>query len=241
MKKQRKIWFFALIVVMVCGVVNGQQKKQPLPLPDKLKEFQDKLIENEIGIVLPPKKPEVKEQLKKELLINKDYKKFIELHAETEKLFIERQKYLTTLDPKEKRHSEPKIKALEKQILQKRKKFYQEANHLRKPMEQKYMKMKTEYDDLKKKVFKAKRDGKDAYATKCSEEATVLERKLIGSQEPIDVLNSFLFFNEYYPIEDDKDMKKANDIASYDIKKLQNMYNNQKNLKMMKQKSEKKD
>lgn len=242
--RQRRIWFCALIAVWVCCVVSGQQRKQQSPLPKDLLKYQHELIENEIGIVLPLKKPEVKEQQKKQLSINNKYKKFLALHDETEKLFIERQKYLTADDPKEQRHYRPKIEALEKQIPQKRKKFYQEARRMRQPLEKDYMKVKDQYDDLMEKARKAKRAGNDAYATKCSEEAENLAEKLASLKEPIDVLNVFLFFDEYYYIENDKDMQKAQEIAAYDANKLRVMMHQkqkQTQMKMKKQKSEKKD
>ena len=242
--KQRKIWLYVLIAVLVCGIVNGQQKKQQIPLPKDLLKFQQELIENEIGIVLPLKKPEVKDQQKKQLSINNKYKKFLALHDETEKLFIERQKYLAVEDPKERKHYRPKIEALEKQIPQKRKKFYQEACRMRQPLEKDYMKVKDQYDDLMVKARKAKKAGNDAYATKCSEEAETLTEKLVSLEEPIHVLNAFLFFDEYYYIENDKDMEKAQEIAEYDANKLRLlMHQKQKQTlkKIKKQKSEKKD
>ena len=242
--KQRKICFYALMAVMVCGIINGQQKKQLLPLPKYLKDFQNELIESEIGIVLPPKKPEVKDQQKKELQINNKYKKFLALHDETEKLFIERQKYLAVEDPKEKRHYKPKIEALEKQIPQKRKKFYQEARHIRQSLEKDYMKVKEQYDALIVKSLKAKKAGNNAYAEKCSEDAEKLTEKLALLEEPINVLNSFLFFNEYYSIENDKDMQKAYEIAGYDRNELERRYKqDQRKIRTTKtkQKSEKKD
>ena len=101
---KRKIWIYALVGVMACGIARGQMKEQ------------QKEIENEIGIVLPQEKPNVTDEQKEEFRKNRKYEKFFQLRNETEKLFKERESYLAKTNQKEVRHYKPKIESLEKRI-----------------------------------------------------------------------------------------------------------------------------
>ena len=154
--KQRKIWMSVLVCAMVCGIASGQLKDQ------------QKEIEDEIGIVLPVEKPKVTEEQKAEFRKNRKYEKFFMLRNETEKLFQERELYLSKTNPKEIRHYKPKIESLEKRIPKMRKKFYQETRRMRQPMEKDYAKLKGMYDDLTDKANKAEKAGNDAKAMKFS-------------------------------------------------------------------------
>ena len=149
---KRKIWIYALVGVMACGIASGQMKDQ------------QKEIEDEIGIVLPLEKPKVTDEQKAEFHKNRKYEKFFQLRNEAEKLFKERELYLSKTNPKEVRHYKPKIESLEKRIPKLRKKFYQEARRMRQPMEKDHAKLKAMYADLMDKANKAEKAGNDAKA-----------------------------------------------------------------------------
>ncbi len=206
---KRKIWIYALVGVMVCGIASGQLKDQ------------QKEIEDEIGIVLPTEKPKVTEEQKAEFRKNRKYDKFFQLRNETEKLFKERELYLAKTNPKEIRHYKPKIESLEKRIPKLRKKFYQEARRMRQPMEKDYTKLKAMYDDLIDKANKAEKAGNDAKAMKFSQDADKYTGKIAALEQSISILNSFLFFDEYAAIAD-PEMEKVQNIAEegIDMKKL---------------------
>ncbi len=194
---------------MVCGIASGQLKDQ------------QKEIEDEIGIVLPTEKPKVTEEQKAEFRKNRKYDKFFQLRNETEKLFKERELYLAKTNPKEIRHYKPKIESLEKRIPKLRKKFYQEARRMRQPMEKDYTKLKAMYDDLIDKANKAEKAGNDAKAMKFSQDADKYTGKIAALEQSINILNSFLFFDEYAAIAD-PEMEKVQNIAEegIDMKKL---------------------
>ncbi len=207
--KQRKIWIYVLISAMVCGIASGQLKEQ------------QKEIEDEIGIVLPTEKPNVTEEQKAEFRKNRKYEKFFQLRNETEKLFKERELYLSKTNPKEIRHYKPKIESLEKRIPKMRKKFYQEARRMRLPMEKDFTKLKAIYDDLTEKASNAEKAGNDAKAMKFSQDADKYTGKIAALETSINILNSFLFFDEYAPITD-VEMEKVQKISEegIDVKKL---------------------
>ena len=206
---KRKIWIYALVGIMACGIASGQMKEQ------------QKEIEDEIGIVLPLEKPKVTDEQKAEFSKNRKYEKFFQLRNETEKLFKERELYLSKTNPKEVRHYKPKIESLEKRIPKVRKKFYQEARRMRQPMEKDYAKLKAMYDDLTDKANKAEKDGNDAKAMKFSQEADKFTGKIQTLETSINILNSFLFFDEFAPITD-PEMEKVQKISEegVDVKKL---------------------
>ena len=201
--KQRKIWMCVLVGAMVCGIASGQLKEQ------------QKEIEDEIGIVLPMEKPKVTDEQKAEFRKNRKYDKFFMLRTETEKLFKERELCLSKTNPKEIRHLKPKVESLEKRIPKLRKKFYQEARRMRQPMEKDYAKLKAMYDDLTDKA------SNDAKAMKFSQDADKFTGKIQALETSINILNSFLFFDEFTPIAD-AEMQKVQNIADegIDVKKL---------------------
>ncbi len=207
--KQRKIWIYAVVCAIVCGLSSAQTKNQ------------EKDIESEIGIVLPAEKPNVTDEQRAELRKNKKYEHFFMYHDDTEKLFKEREACLAKTDPKEIRHYKPKIESLEKRIPKARKKFYQEARRLRQPMEKEYARLKATYDDLKDKAAKAEAAKNDAKAMRFAQESDKYTGKLASLEQSINVLNSFLFFDEYAPILDDE-MEKAKKISEegIDVKEL---------------------
>ena len=207
--KQRKIWMCVLVGAMVCGIASGQLKEQ------------QKEIEDEIGIVLPMEKPKVTEEQKAEFHKNRKYEKFFMLRNETEKLFKERELCLSKTNPKEIRHLKPKVESLEKRIPKLRKKFYQEARRMRQPMEKDYAKLKAMYDDLTDKASKAEKAGNDAKAMKFSQDADKFTGKIQALETSINILNSFLFFDEYAAIVD-SEMEKVQKISEegVDLKKL---------------------
>ena len=207
--KQRKIWMCVLVGAMVCGIASGQLKDQ------------QKEVEDEIGIVLPQEKPNVTEEQKAEFRKNRKYEKFFMLRNETEKLFKERELYLAKTNPKEIKHYKPKIESLEKRIPKMRKKFYQEARRMRQPMEKDYVKLKAMYDDLTDKASKAEKAGNDAKAMKFSQDADKYTGKIQALETSINILNSFLFFDEYAAIAD-PEMEKVEKISEegVDVKKL---------------------
>ncbi len=206
---KRKIWIYALVGVMACGIASGQMKDQ------------QKEIEDEIGIVLPMEKPKVTEEQKAEFRKNRKYEKFFQLRTETEKLFKERELYLAKTNPKEIRHFKPKVESLEKRIPKMRKKFYQEARRMRQPLEKDYMRLKGIYTDLMDKANKAEKAGNDAKAMKFSQDADKYTGKIATLEQSINILNSFLFFDEYTAIAD-PEMEKVQNIADegIDVKKL---------------------
>ncbi len=206
---KRKIWIYALVGVMACGIASGQMKDQ------------QKEIEDEIGIVLPMEKPKVTEEQKAEFRKNRKYEKFFQLRTETEKLFKERELYLAKTNPKEIRHLKPKVESLEKRIPKMRKKFYQEARRMRQPLEKDYMRLKGIYTDLMDKANKAEKAGNDAKAMKFSQDADKYTGKIATLEQSINILNSFLFFDEYTAIAD-PEMEKVQNIADegIDVKKL---------------------
>ena len=206
---KRKIWIYALVGVMACGIASGQMKDQ------------QKEIEDEIGIVLPMEKPKVTEEQKAEFRKNRKYEKFFQLRTETEKLFKERELYLAKTNPKEIRHFKPKVESLEKRIPKMRKKFYQEARRMRQPLEKDYMRLKGIYTDLMDKANKAEKAGNDAKAMKFSQDADKYTGKIATLEQSINILNSFLFFDEYTAIAD-TEMEKVQNIADegIDVKKL---------------------
>ena len=212
--KQRKIWMCVLVGAMVCGIASGQLKEQ------------QKEIEDEIGIVLPMEKPKVTEEQKAEFRKNRKYDKFFMLRNETEKLFKERELCLSKTNPKEIRHLKPKVESLEKRIPKLRKKFYQEARRMRQPMEKDYAKLKAMYDDLTDKANKAEKAGNDAKAMKFSQDADKFTGKIQALETSINILNSFLFFDEFTPIAD-AEMQKVQNIADegIDVKKLKKAKN----------------
>ena len=207
--KQRKIWMCVLVGAMVCGIASGQLKEQ------------QKEIEDEIGIVLPMEKPNVTDEQKAEFRKNRKYDKFFMLRTETEKLFKERELCLSKTNPKEIRHLKPKVESLEKRIPKMRKKFYQEARRMRQPMEKDYAKLKAMYDDLTDKASKAEKAGNDAKAMKFSQDADKFTGKIQALETSINILNSFLFFDEYAAIVD-SEMEKVQKISEegVDLKKL---------------------
>ena len=207
--KQRKIWMCVLVGAMVCGIASGQLKEQ------------QKEIEDEIGIVLPMEKPNVTDEQKAEFRKNRKYDKFFMLRTETEKLFKERELCLSKTNPKEIRHLKPKVESLEKRIPKLRKKFYQEARRMRQPMEKDYAKLKAMYDDLTDKASKAEKAGNDAKAMKFSQDADKFTGKIQALETSINILNSFLFFDEYAAIVD-SEMEKVQKISEegVDLKKL---------------------
>ena len=202
--KQNKIWTYALVCAMICGMAAGQSKEQ------------EKNIEDEIGIVIPQEKPNVTEEQKAELKKNKKFERFFMLRNETEKLFKEREAYLAKTNPKEIKHYKPKIEALEKRIPKARKKFYQEARRLRQPMEKDYAKIKATYDDLKDKADKAEAAKNDAKAMRFAQEADKYTAKITSLEQSINILNAFLFFDEFAPIMDEG-MEKAQKISEEGI------------------------
>ena len=212
---------FVLVGAMLCGIASGQLKDQ------------QKEVEDEIGIVLPQEKPNVTEEQKAEFRKNRRYEKFFQLRNETEKLFKERELYLAKTNPKEIKHYKPKIESLEKRIPKMRKKFYQEARRMRQPMEKDYAKLKAMYDDLTDKASKAEKAGNDAKAMKFSQDADKYTGKIANLEQSINILNSFLFFDEYAAIAD-PEMEKVQNIADegVDVKKL-------KKTKSKKEKAEK--
>ena len=218
---KRKIWIYALVGIMACGIASGQLKDQ------------QKEVEDEIGIVLPQEKPNVTEEQKAEFRKNRRYEKFFQLRNETEKLFKERELYLAKTNPKEIKHYKPKIESLEKRIPKMRKKFYQEARRMRQPLEKDYVKLKAMYDDLTDKASKAEKAGNDAKAMKFSQDADKYTGKIANLEQSINILNSFLFFDEYAAIAD-PEMEKVQNIADegVDVKKL-------KKTKSKKEKAEK--
>ena len=207
--KQQKIWMCVLVGAMVCGIASGQLKEQ------------QKEIEDEIGIVLPMEKPNVTDEQKAEFRKNRKYDKFFMLRNETEKLFKERELCLSKTNPKEIRHLKPKVESLEKRIPKMRKKFYQEARRMRQPMEKDYAKLKAMYDDLTDKASKAEKAGNDAKAMKFSQDADKFTGKIQALETSINILNSFLFFDEYAAIVD-SEMEKVQKISEegVDLKKL---------------------
>jgi hypothetical protein len=211
---KRKIWIYALVGVMACGIASGQMKDQ------------QKEIEDEIGIVLPMEKPKVTEEQKAEFRKNRKYEKFFQLRTETEKLFKERELYLAKTNPKEIRHFKPKVESLEKRIPKMRKKFYQEARRMRQPLEKDYMRLKGIYTDLMDKANKAEKAGNDAKAMKFSQDADKYTGKIATLEQSINILNSFLFFDEYTAIAD-QEMEKVQNIADegVDVKKLKKAKN----------------
>lgn len=212
--KQRHLWICTLVCALVCGIASGQLKEQ------------QKEIEDELGIVLPEEKPNVTEEQKAELRKNKKYEKFFQLRNETEKLFKERELYLSKTNPKEVRHYKPKIESLEKRIPKMRKKFYQEARRMRQPMEKDLAKLKAMYDDLTDKASKAEKAGNDSKAMKFSQDADKYTGKIADLEKNINILNSFLFFDEFAPIMDE-DTQKAQKISEegIDVKKLKKTKN----------------
>ena len=212
--KQRKIWMCVLVGAMVCGIASGQLKEQ------------QKEIEDEIGIVLPMGKPNVTDEQKAEFRKNRKYDKFFMLRTETEKLFKERELCLSKTNPKEIRHLKPKVESLEKRIPKMRKKFYQEARRMRQPMEKDYAKLKAMYDDLTDKASKAEKAGNDAKAMKFSQDADKFTGKIQALETSINILNSFLFFDEYAAIVD-SEMEKVQKISEegVDLKKLKKSKN----------------
>ncbi len=211
---KRKIWIYALVGIMACGIASGQMKEQ------------QKEIEDEIGIVLPLEKPKVTDEQKAEFSKNRKYEKFFQLRNETEKLFKERELYLSKTNPKEVRHYKPKIESLEKRIPKLRKKFYQEARRMRLPMEKDHAKLKAIYDDLTDKANKAEKAGNDTKAMKFSQDADKYTGKIAALETSINILNAFLFFDEYTPIAD-QEMQKVQNIAEegLDVKKLKKTKN----------------
>ena len=211
---KRKIWIYALVGIMACGIASGQMKEQ------------QKEIEDEIGIVLPLEKPKVTDEQKAEFSKNRKYEKFFQLRNETEKLFKERELYLSKTNPKEVRHYKPKIESLEKRIPKLRKKFYQEARRMRQPMEKDHAKLKAIYDDLTDKASKAEKAGNDTKAMKFSQDADKYTGKIAALETSINILNAFLFFDEYTPIAD-QEMQKVQNIADegLDVKKLKKAKN----------------
>ena len=207
--KQRKIWICVLVGAMLCGVTYGQLKDQ------------QKEMEDEIGIVLPLEKPNVTQDQKADFRKNRKYESFFKLRDETEKLFKERELYLSKTNPKEIRHYKPKVESLEKRIPKMRKKFYQEARRMRQPLEKDYAKLKAMYDDLTDKASKAEKAGNDAKAMKFSQDADKYTGKIETLKTSIDILNSFLFFDEFTPIMD-PEMEKVQKISEegVDVKKL---------------------
>ena len=102
-----------------------------------------------------------------------------------------------------------------------RKKFYQEARRMRQPMEKDYAKLKAMYDDLTDKASKAEKAGNDAKAMKFSQDADKFTGKIQALETSINILNSFLFFDEYAAIVD-SEMEKVQKISEegVDLKKL---------------------
>ena len=199
---------------MACGIASGQTKDQ------------QKEIEDEIGIVLPLEKPNVTDEQKAEFRKNRKYEKFFQLRNETEKLFKERELYLAKTNPKEVRHYKPKVESLEKRIPKIRKKFYQEARRMRQPLEKDHAKLKAIYDDLTDKASKAEKAGNDPKAMKFSQEADKYTGKIAALETSINILNSFLFFDEFTAIAD-QEMEKVQNIADegLDVKKLKKTKN----------------
>ena len=212
--KQRQLWIYVLVCALMCGGASAQLKEQ------------QKNIEDEIGIVLPLEKPKVTEDQKAEFRKNRKYEKFIMLRNETEKLFKERELYLSKTNPKEIRHYKPKVESLEKRIPKMRKKFYQEARRMRQPLEKDYTKLKAIYDDLMDKANKAEKTGNDTKAMKFSQDADKYTGKIAELEQTINILNAFLFFDEFSPIMDE-DMQKVQKISEegIDVKKLKKAKN----------------
>lgn len=171
------------------------------------------------GIELPESKPKPAAASLESFENNKRYAKLFELRAEVIELFREREALNDLADPREAKRAKRKLEQVEQKLYRAKQKFYREAKRIRDPWTKDFEKVDKIYQDLMDKSAKAAEQGNDARSTKFAQEADKHTGKRESLQRNIDLINYFLFFDEYEKTEIKEVDKKPEEGKAVEMKK----------------------
>jgi tetrahydromethanopterin S-methyltransferase subunit G len=136
---------------------------------------------------------------------NDAYKEFFAAYDDIVNLYRERQVLETANDPKEARRAKQRLERLERRLERGKRDFYKLAEKLRKPMDRDYEKLQERLDDLEKKAKDAEARNLEDRATKFYQEQGKYSGTHANLKKKIDLINYYLFFDEFDPDDGDNE------------------------------------
>jgi hypothetical protein len=127
----------------------------------------------------------------------KRYSDLVKMYDDLGDLMRERQFLMQDSDEKQARKRKRDLEKLDREILKQKKDLVKEAKKLRRPLDRKldgYLKEKEAHD---KKVESAERSGSEKRAQKLAQEFARKGTRIENTQNQIDCINYFLFWDEF--------------------------------------------
>lgn len=150
------------------------------------------------GLTLPDKQPKLDERIVESYRKYKKYADFFKLHDDLLHCYIERKALQTPAeDPKEARKNAKELEKVEKKLNKAKRKFFKVAKKLRTPIDREYNKLRDKYDQLDQQADEALDKGNERKAEKLSQASAKFTGKMEELKTNIDLINMFLFFDEY--------------------------------------------